>query len=240
MPFEPRNSQVCRDHILDRTAQWLKQALGYEFCNASLLAQALTHRSAATYNNERLEFLGDAVLDFVVSDLVYEKRPDADEGELSRLRASLVRDTTLVELATELTLGDHLILGSGEKKSGGHGRASILADALEAIFGAIYLDSGFDAAEKVIRSAFAGRADCLPDPDELKDPKTRLQEYLQGDGYPLPVYATVQVSGKAHQQVFDVSCTIVEHDIVTQGRGRSRRDAEQAAASKMLEELREG
>ena len=223
---------------MDKTASWLKQTLGYEFRDSSLLVQALTHRSAASRNNERLEFLGDAVLDFVASDIVYRQRSDADEGELSRLRASLVRDTTLAELATEFDLGDHLILGPGERKSGGHRRASILADALEAIFGAIYLDAGFDAAERVIRAVYSDRADRLPDADDLKDPKTRLQEWLQGDGRGLPAYRTVQVSGRAHQQVFDVSCTIAELDIVTQGQGTSRRDAEQVAASKMLEELR--
>ena len=192
----------------DSKAAWLKEHLQYEFSDASLLTQALTHRSAAHRNNERLEFLGDAVLDFVVSDIVFRERPEADEGELSRLRASLVRDTTLAELAIEIGLGEHLILGSGEKRSGGHRRASILADALEAVFGAVFLDRGFDAADRVIRAAFADRAQRLPDPDDLKDPKTRLQEWLQGEGHALPAYATEQVSGKAHQQVFSVSCSI--------------------------------
>lgn len=199
--------------------------------------QALTHRSAARRNLERLEFLGDAVLDFVISEIVYRLHTDADEGELSRLRASLVRDSTLAEIASEIELGSHLILGPGEKKSGGHRRASILADSLEAIFGAIYLDAGFEAAEAVISRLFAGRAQELPEPDALKDPKTRLQERLQGDGYALPDYTTVKVSGKAHRQVFDVSCSIAELDLVTRGQAMTRRDAEQEAASKMLEAL---
>ena len=224
--------------MVDKAAKWLKESLGYEFSDHTLLAQALTHRSAANRNNERLEFLGDAVLDFVVSDIVFERHPDADEGELSRLRASLVRDSTLAELATEIALGEHLILGAGERRSGGHQRASILADALEAIFGAIFLDKGFDAARSVVRAAFEERANRLPDPDELKDPKTRLQEWLQGDGHALPSYTTEQISGKAHRQVFDVSCRIAAFDLVTRGRGLSRRDADQDAASNMLAELR--
>ncbi len=224
--------------MVDKAAKWLKENLGYEFSDDSLLVQALTHRSAANRNNERLEFLGDAVLDFVVSEIVFQLHPDADEGELSRLRASLVRDSTLAELATEMALGEHLILGAGERRSGGHRRASILADALEAIFGAIFLDKGFDAAHRVIRAAFEDRASRLPDPDELKDPKTRLQEWLQGDGHALPSYATEQISGKAHRQVFDVSCTIAALGLVTHGRGLSRRDAEQDAASNMLAEIR--
>lgn len=224
----------------DSKARWLKQHFDYEFNDPSLLVQALTHRSAANRNNERLEFLGDAVLDFVVSDIVFGERPNADEGELSRLRASLVRDTTLAELAVEYGLGEHLILGSGEKKSGGHRRASILADAVEAIFGAVYLDSGFDDADRVIRRAFAPRTSELPDPDDLKDPKTRLQEWLQSDGYALPVYDTESISGKAHQQVFSVTCTIKELGRVTHGQASSRRDAEQSAAANMLEEILRG
>ncbi len=222
---------------MDKAARWLKRSLGYEFQDPALLRRALTHRSAAGPNNERLEFLGDAVLEFVVSDLVFALHPDAAEGELSRLRASLVRDTTLAELAAEIALGDHLVLGSGEKKSGGHRRASILADAIEAIFGAIYLDSGFDAAKTVIRRVLSARAAELPEPDALKDSKTLLQEWLQADGHGLPDYATVEVSGKAHEQVFDVSCTIAALGLVTHGRGTSRRDAEQDAATNMLKQL---
>ncbi len=222
---------------MDRTVKWLRKRLDYEFRDRALLEQALTHRSAAGRNNERLEFLGDAVLDFVVSDIVFHRWPSATEGELSRLRASLVRDTTLADIAAGIDLGEHLILGSGERKSGGHRRASILADALEAIFAAIYLDAGLSVAERVIRDVFADRARQLPEPDDLKDPKTRLQEWLQADGQGLPEYVTESVSGKAHQQVFDVSCSIRSPERTTRGTGTSRRDAEQAAAAKMLEEL---
>lgn len=222
---------------MDTAAKWLKTHFAYEFDDASLLQRSLTHRSAAGSNNERLEFLGDAVLDFVVSDMVYRRHPDADEGELSRLRASLVRDSTLADIATSIDLGDHLILGPGELKSGGFRRASILADALEAIFGAIFLDRGFAAADATIRHMLDERADNLPAVDSLKDPKTRLQEKLQADGHPLPEYVTEEVSGKAHRQVFDVSCTVPALDRVTRGRGSSRRDAEQAAAERMLDEL---
>jgi ribonuclease-3 len=222
---------------LTTAARWLKENFDYEFEDAALLECALTHRSADGTNNERLEFLGDAVLDFVVSDMVYTRYPDAREGELSRLRASLVRDSTLADIATSLGLGDHLILGAGELKSGGFRRASILADALEAIFGAIYVDSGFEAADATIRRLLNDRADCLPAVEELKDPKTRLQERLQADGYSLPCYETEAVSGKAHKQVFDVVCSVPALQRQTRGRGRSRRDAEQDAAMRMLAEL---
>lgn len=224
---------------MDKLAKWLKEQVDYEFRDPGLLRQALTHRSASAANNERFEFLGDAVLDFVVSDIVYRHQPDADEGELSRLRASLVRESTLSEIATDLDIGPRLILGSGEKKSGGHHRSSILADALEAIIGAVFLDSGIDAAEQLVRGVFASRAASLPHPDELKDPKTRLQERLQGEGLTLPVYTTEKVSGKAHQQRFDVSCAVGERNLQAPGRGNSRRDAEQDAAANMLRLLQQ-
>ena len=227
------------ERTLQSAAQWSKEELEYEFRNEALLIQALTHRSAARVNNERLEFLGDAVLDFVVSDVVYRERPTADEGDLSRLRAALVRDSTLAELAAEIGLSDHLILGSGEKKSGGFHRTSILADALEALFGAIYLDTGFAAAERAIRRVYAARLARLPELAALKDPKTRLQERLQADGHDLPRYVTDRVSGKAHRQRFDVSCHIDTFGLKTEGAGNSRRDAEQAAAAQMLALLAE-
>jgi ribonuclease-3 len=223
--------------MLDKSAKWLKAQLDYEFDDPALLSQALTHRSASNLNNERLEFLGDAVLDLVVSELVFRRCPAANEGELSRLRASLVRESTLADLANELDFGRHLILGSGEKRSGGHQRASILADAMEALFGAIFLDRGIAEAERVIRRVLASRADNLPDPDDLKDPKTRLQERLQGAGLSLPVYATEKVSGKAHRQRFEVSCRVAERNVETSGSGSSRRDAEQSAAASMLDKL---
>jgi len=219
---------------LDKTAAWLKRSLDYEFENIQFLEQALTHRSAHGINNERLEYLGDAVLDFVISEAVYNERPDASEGVLSRLRASLVKDATLAELSNDLGIGDHLILGSGEKKSGGHRRASILADALEAIFGAVYLDAGFDEARRVIHNAFAGRLVEFPDSAEQRDPKTRLQELVQARKIALPEYRVEKVDGKAHKQTFSVRCTIAELDASTTGSGTTRRDAEQESAEQML------
>lgn len=219
---------------MDNTATWLKRSLDYEFKNIQLLEQALTHRSAHGTNNERLEYLGDAVLDFIISEAVYMQRPDASEGVLSRLRSSLVKDVTLAELASDLGIGDHLILGSGEKKSGGHRRASILADALEAIFGAVYLDSGFDEAKRIIHNAFAARLLQIPDSAEQRDPKTRLQELVQSRKIALPDYQVEKVEGKAHQQTFSVRCTVAELDSSTTGQGTTRRDAEQESAQHML------
>jgi ribonuclease-3 len=224
---------------LNKAESWLEKTLHYRFKNAELFQQALTHRSATNYNNERLEFLGDAVLDFVVSEAVYNARPDAPEGDLSKLRASLVRDESLAELAADLGLGEHLILGSGEKKSGGHRRESILADALEAIFGAVYLDRGFAAAKQVIDGVFEQRYISLPDAEELRDPKTRLQEWLQSRKMALPEYELVDVSGKEHKRKFKVTCTIVETSAVTSGESTTRRKAEQKAARKMIELVNE-
>ncbi len=220
--------------VLEKAATWLKESLAYEFSNESLLRRALTHRSAAGDNNERLEFLGDSVLQLIVSELVFEDRPDASEGPLSRLRSSLVKDATLGEIAIELGLGEHLILGPGERKTGGHRRASILADALEAVFGAVYLDAGFQAAKEVIAMAYGDRLANLPDIGELRDPKTRLQEYLQGNQLALPGYHVENVMGKAHRQSFEVSCSIPELELKTGGTGTTRRDAEQEAAKNML------
>lgn len=222
---------------MHKTATWLKKSLDYEFQNIQLLEHALTHRSAPGVNNERLEFLGDAVLDFVVSEAVYSQRPDASEGTLSRLRSSLVKDTMLADLSTRLGIGDHLILGSGEKKSGGYRRASILADALEAVFGAVYLDSGFDEARRVIHNAYAGRLDAIPDSAGQRDPKTRLQELMQSRKIALPEYRVEKVDGKAHDQIFSVSCTIGHLDASTTGQGSTRREAEQESAQRMLAAL---
>ncbi len=219
---------------MDKTAIWLKESLDYEFQNVRLLEQALTHRSAPGTNNERLEYLGDAVLDFVISEVVYLQRPDASEGVLSRLRSSLVKDATLAELANDLGIGKYLILGPGEKKSGGHRRASILADALEAIFGAVFLDSGFDEARRIIHNAFANRLVEIPDSAEQRDPKTRLQELVQARKIALPEYRVEKVDGKAHKQTFEVRCTIEELDASTTGCGMTRRDAEQDSAQQML------
>ncbi|NCF22976.1 MAG: ribonuclease III [Gammaproteobacteria bacterium] len=224
---------------MDKAERWLTQTLGYSFNDVSLLRQALTHRSAQGTSNERLEFLGDAVLDIVVSEVLFHTLPDAPEGDLSRLRASLVRDTTLAGVASDLGMGDHLILGSGERKTGGHRRESILADALEALFGAVYLDSDFDTSAGLIRRVFAEKLDDLPHADDLRDPKTRLQEWLQARGASPPDYELVNVSGKAHQQHFEVRCLVPDQEPAT-GEGRSRRSAEQQAARHMLGRLTEG
>ncbi|MEX1265893.1 MAG: ribonuclease III [Woeseia sp.] len=224
---------------MDKAAAWLKKSLDYEFSEPKLLEAALTHRSAAGASNERLEFLGDAVLGFVISHAVYSQRPDATEGDLSRLRSSLVKDVSLAKLADTLGLGDHILLGSGEKKTGGNRRASIQADALEALFGAICLDRGFSAAEKVILHVFRERLADLPHSDDLKDPKTRLQELLQAEGHNLPDYRVAAVTGEQHRQMFEVQCRVRELNLDTSGNGTSRRGAEQRAASAMLERLRD-
>ena len=219
---------------MEKAESWLEKTLQYRFHDVGLFVQALTHRSATGRNNERLEFLGDAVLDFVISDSLFKLRPDADEGDLSKLRASLVKDTSLAGIAVDIGLGEHLILGSGERKTGGHRRESILADALEAIFGAVYLDSGFDAAKELIDRVFEQRLDELPDAEDLRDPKTRLQEWLQARKLSLPIYDLVSVTGKDHRQKFVVSCTVNELSQTTEGESTSRRKAEQRAASAML------
>jgi ribonuclease-3 len=221
---------------LDNAERWLSNTLGYSFSDTGLLRQALTHRSAPGPSNERLEFLGDAVLDIVISEALYHTLPGAPEGDLSRLRASLVRDTSLAGIAGDLGIGDHLVLGSGERKTGGHRRQSILADALEALFGAIYLDSDFDTAAELIRRIFGDRLDDLPRADDLRDPKTRLQEWLQARGAALPEYELVSVTGKAHQQRFEVRCHVPEQESAV-GEGRSRRSAEQQSARRMLARL---
>jgi ribonuclease-3 len=222
---------------VEKVESWLEKTLHYRFRDVGLFVQALTHRSATGPNNERLEFLGDAVLDFVISDALFKLCPDADEGDLSKLRASLVKDTSLAEIAVDLGLGEHLILGSGERKTGGHRRESILADALEAMFGAVYLDSGFDAAKDLVDRVFEQRLDVLPDAEDLRDPKTRLQEWLQARKLSLPTYDLVSVTGRDHRQNFVVSCTVNELSQTTEGESTSRRKAEQRAASSMLEIL---
>lgn len=218
-------------------AAWLRDALGYECRDLRLLEAALTHRSAGGAHNERLEYLGDAVLNCVVATMVFREFATADEGDLSRLRASLVSGESLAVIAAEIHLGQQLRLGPGELKSGGFRRKSILADALEALFGAIYLDGGFEAAEQVIQRIFAPRLDQLPSASELKDPKTRLQEALQAKGLPLPVYQVESVSGEAHDQHFVVSCTVAALDLRASGEAAGRRRAEQIAASLVLSAL---
>lgn len=222
---------------MNKAERWLDRTLQYRFDDPSLFSRALTHRSADGRNNERLEFLGDAVLDLVISEALVEMRPEADEGDLSRLRSSLVKDSSLARIASAIDLGEHLLLGSGERKTGGHRRESILADALEAIFGAIYLDAGFATAKRVVEQVFAARLDDLPDARDLRDPKTRLQEWLQARQLALPHYELRDVTGEDHKQLFEVSCTVAELSQTTAGSASSRRKAEQKAARLMLEIL---
>lgn len=217
--------------------EWLREALGYDCRDEAMLEAALTHRSAGGQHYERLEFLGDAVLNCVVAMLVFREFGAATEGELSRFRASLVSGETLAVIAAEVGLGEQLRLGSGELRSGGFRRKSILADALEALFGAIYLDGGFDAAARAIERLFLPRLTGLPSAAELKDPKTRLQEALQARALPLPVYSVENVSGEPHAQTFRVSCTIEALGLSATGEGQSRRRAEQEAAQGALERL---
>jgi ribonuclease-3 len=220
---------VARNHLQGVT--------GYQFGEPAWLEQALTHRSASSANNERLEFLGDSILNFVIAEEVFHRRPDSPEGDLSRLRANLVNKQSLAEIARVIQLGDDIHLGSGELKSGGHRRDSILADALEAVFGAIYLDGGFVAARDVIVRLYSERLSDLPSAHQLKDPKTRLQEHLQARGHALPDYEVREVDGASHEQSFEVACYVNALDQSTSGRASSRRKAEQQAAQAMLDAL---
>ncbi|HNP64803.1 MAG TPA: ribonuclease III [Woeseiaceae bacterium] len=224
---------------MKKAERWLEKTLHYRFQDPELFRQALSHRSATSRNNERLEFLGDAVLDFVISENLFRLRPDATEGDLSRMRALLVKDESLAALAIEIDLGNHLILGSGEMKTGGHRRESILADAVEAILGAVFLDSDFGSCRTVIENLFANRLQSLPDIKELRDPKTRLQEWLQSRKMALPAYDLVASSGQDHKQQFTVSCTVAERSVTTSGEASSLRKAEQKAARKMIRLLDE-
>ncbi|MDR3445511.1 MULTISPECIES: ribonuclease III [unclassified Dyella] len=212
--------------------------LDYRFLDPSLAQLALTHRSAGRPNNERMEFLGDALLGVVVAELLYEAHPNASEGEMSRLRAQLVNGQALAVIARELELGDELKLGSGELKSGGFRRESILADAFEALIAAVYLDAGFDACRTVVRGLFEPLVAAIP--RSSKDAKTRLQELLQARGWPLPQYDLIDSHGEDHAKTFDVSCEINEPaQIRADGRGTSRRAAEQDAAETVLRRLQE-
>ena len=217
----------------------LAQHLGITFNSPELLEMALRHRSAGNVNNERLEFLGDAVLNLVIANQLYALRSKAPEGELSRWRASLVREESLAIIARELDLGNYLVLGSGELKSGGFRRDSILADALEAMIGAVYLDQGFVAAQSLLIRLFERLLHDLPDAASLKDPKTRLQEWLQGNKRELPTYEVTKIRGQAHKQVFEVTCRLSDAQQTSIGSGSSRRKAEQAAAESMFDLLTE-
>jgi ribonuclease-3 len=219
---------------------WVRAELGYEPRDTGLFRAALTHRSASGPNNERLEFLGDAVLNLVVAHHLYAAFPDASEGDLSRLRARVVSGEPLAEVAASLELGEALQLGSGELKTGGFRRQSILADAFEAVCGALYLDGGLAVAEGVIERLLEPRIAALPAPHELKDAKTRLQEYLQSRGLSLPRYRVERVEGEAHAQTFHVTCEVPVLRLSAEGRGSSRRRAEQEAAERILSALDDG
>lgn len=215
----------------------LCKALGYQFKDPSLLELALTHRSVSNQNNERLEFLGDAVLGCVIADELFQRFPQASEGELTRLRATLVKGDTLAKIGRELGLGDYLRLGSGELKSGGYRRGSILACAVEAIIGAIWNDAGFEAARALVVRLYRSRLEDASPEAAHKDPKTRLQELLQARKGPLPVYELLSVEGEAHTQTFHVGCRVEGLSGMAEGRGGSRRKAEQEAARQAYEML---
>ncbi|AMG30146.1 ribonuclease III [Grimontia hollisae] len=215
----------------------LQRRIGYTFNDTTLLSLALTHRSASGNHNERLEFLGDSILSFVVADDLYHRFPNVDEGDMSRMRATLVRGNTLAELGREFELGDVLQLGPGELKSGGFRRDSILADAVEAIIGAIYLDSSLETVRGIVLNWYKQRLETIQPGANQKDPKTRLQEFLQGRRKPLPAYNVTKVQGEAHNQQFTVECEVAGLDRPVVGKGSSRRKAEQAAAELALQKL---
>lgn len=221
------------DEKLDK----LQQTLAYQFNDSALLNQALTHRSKGATNNERLEFLGDAILGFIAADLLYAQFQQSPEGHLSRFRASLVKKETLAALAREFSLGDYLRLGSGELKSGGFRRDSILADGMEAIFGAMYLDGGMVPVRTLIERCLSSRLKNLSAEADLKDPKTRLQEYLQARRLDLPEYTVTETQGDAHEQEFMVECSVTGLAQPVSGVGSSRRKAEQTAAQQALDHL---
>ncbi len=213
---------MISDHVAER--------LDYGFHNSDILRLALTHRSFSAKHNERIEFLGDSIVNCIIAHELYQKFPHHEEGDLSRLRALLVNQTSLAAIAVELKLGDHLMLGEGEIKSGGKDRPSILADALESVIGAVFLDGGFSAAQDVVRRIFKGALDAIDPENSGKDAKTQLQELMQGRRLPLPRYDVVAIRGEAHRQDFEVACVIPELNIRCLGNGSSRRRAEQEAA----------
>ena len=226
----------------ERAAEWLLRQLEYQIVDHRLFEQALTHRSAGRANNERLEFLGDAILNLVVAEYLYGRYPEADEGSLSRLRAAVVSGASLARIATALDLGSALALGAGELKTGGFRRESILADAFEALCGALYLEAGFARLREILLRVLGPALDALApaaagDADEQKDAKTRLQEWLQGRGLALPRYSVVNIDGESHEQVFEVSCSIEALRLQASGVGLSRRRAEQVAAQALLAQL---
>jgi ribonuclease-3 len=222
---------------LRESSEGLCRAIDYRFADGKLIEIALTHRSAGSPNNERLEFLGDAILGFVIADELFSSFPTADEGQLSRLRAGLVRKETLARVGRELELGKYLALGPGELRSGGQSRDSILADSLEALLAAVYLDGGYESVRAIILNLFSRRIGSLSLDSHQKDPKTRLQEFLQARQLSLPEYETLEVSGDQHAQSFVVKCVVEALGMEMTGEGSSRRKAEQEAAGRMLESL---
>lgn len=221
----------------DRLWQQLQDRLGHRFAQPLLLRQALTHRSYSARNSERLEFLGDALISAWIAQALYRNQVGAGEGALSRLRASLVREAALAERARELDLGPLLQLGEGELKSGGWRRDSVLADALEAVVAAVYIDGGVEAMQRLCTRLFDAELARLPDPESLKDPKTRLQEWLQGRNRPLPVYAVLSESGPPHRRQFRVRASLADEERHTDAGAGSRRAAEQQAARALLSQL---
>jgi ribonuclease-3 len=221
----------------DWPTRWLLEKFSYAPRDLNLFIAALTHRSVSAANNERLEFLGDAVLNLLIAEQLYRAFPDASEGDLSRLRARLVSSEPLAQVATSLELGDALHLGSGELKTGGFRRKSILADALEAVCGALFLDGGLAAARTAVEALFAPRISALPPPATLKDSKTRLQEFLQSQGWPLPRYVVERIDGQPHAHTFLVSCEVAPLGRTAQGSGSTRRSAEQQAAARVLHDI---
>jgi ribonuclease-3 len=219
--------------VSDRS-RWAKAELQYTFQDPSLLELALTHRSASKQNNERLEYLGDSFLNFAIARRLFALRPDDTEGDLSRARAALVKEPTLAAIGQQLGVDQQLTLGPGALRTGGAQRLGVLADAVEALVGAVLLDGGAAAAEAVVDLMFAEQFKSLPDAASLKDPKTRLQEWLQGKGLSLPSYVVTAVHGRDHEQTFTVECEVREKNAETIGHGQSRRRAEQEAAAAML------
>lgn len=230
---------MAQSNVITDKLDVLIRKLDYSFDDINLLQEALTHRSYAARNNERLEFLGDGILNFVIADELFKRYPDVQEGDLSRLRANLVNKESLAEIANTLDLGTVIQLGSGELKSGGFRRPSILADAVESILGAVYCDGGFEPCRQLIVRLYDARLSSPTDLQALKDPKTRLQELLQSRSFPLPEYQVDKISGRAHAQVFHVRCSIDTMGIVVTGEGRSRRKAEQLAAEQAIVKVTE-
>ncbi len=222
---------------MSATLERLQAALDYRFRDEQLLIQALSHRSTGQLNYERLEYLGDGLINFVIAEAAFRQRESAEEGELSRLRAALVREESLARIAQGIQLGDSLRLGGGEMKSGGFRRDSILADALEAVLGAAFLDGGFEAARTLTLKLFSPLLTDLPEAASLKDPKTRLQEWLQGRGRPVPEYQLRAADGPPHQQLFTVACVLSDSGQTAEAQGASRKHAEQKAAELMLTQM---